>query len=142
MIRKMETKDLDRVMQIWLNGNVDAHNFLPKSYWLGHYSSVKKALLDAEVYVYEEDKKIQGFVGMLGDYLAGIFVDKNCRSMGIGKKLLDHIKKIHPFFSLNVYRQNSRAVHFYLREGLLVAAEGIDEDTAEADYTMSWNGHS
>ena len=141
MIRKMETKDLDRVMQIWLNGNVDAHNFLPKSYWLGHYSSVKKALLDAEVYVYEEDKKIQGFVGCWVIILQEFLLIKTAARWN-REKTLGPYQKDPSLLLIECIRQNSRAVHFYLREGLLVAAEGIDEDTAEADYTMSWNGHS
>ena len=36
---------------------------------------------------------IRGFVGMAGDYLAGIFVDRRSRSMGIGKTLLDYVKE-------------------------------------------------
>lgn len=59
--------------------------------------------------------------------------------MGIGKDLLACIKKNYPAFSLNVYQKNRRAVDFYLREGLSVVAKGIDEDTAESDYTMEWN---
>ena len=89
--------------------------------------------------VYEQDKKIQGFVGMMDDYLAGIFVDKKCRSMGIGKELLECVKENYPVFTLNVYQKNQRAVDFYLREGLSVVSKGFDEDTAEADYTMAWN---
>ena len=42
--------------------------------------------------------------------LAGIFVDSDVRSMGIGKKLLDYIKSIYPAFSLHVYQKNERAV--------------------------------
>ena len=96
--------------------------------------------MQADLYVYEQSGTIQGFVGMTGDFLAGIFVDKKYRSAGIGKSLLEHIKKIYPVFSLNVYQKNQRAVNFYQREGLLISAEGIDEDTAEAEYTMRWNG--
>lgn len=138
MIRKFETKDTGRVMKIWLESNREAHDFVPGDYWLSQYPSVQKQLLEADIYVYEKDKELQGFVGMVDDYLAGIFVDKKYRSMGIGKSLLEHIKKIHPTFSLNVYKKNQRAVDFYLREGLCVVSEGMDKDTAEEDYTMAW----
>lgn len=49
--------------------------------------------LEANMETYEQDKKIQGFVGMMDDYLAGIFVDKKCRSMGTGKALLECVKE-------------------------------------------------
>lgn len=139
MIRKFERSDTERVMQIWLTGNEDAHSFIPKAYWRFNFSAVQEQILQAEVFVYEKDGEIQGFVGMMGDYLAGIFVDKKYRSRGIGKGLLACVKKNHPMFSLHVYQKNRRAVDFYLREGLSIVSKGIDEDTAETDYTMVWN---
>lgn len=138
MIRKFEIKDTKRVMEIWLESNIEAHDFVPGDYWLSQYQSVEEQLLLADIYVYEWDQVIQGFVGMTDDYLAGIFVDKDCRSMGIGKALLERVKKNYPAFSLNVYQKNRRAVDFYLREGLSVASKGMDENTAQADYTMTW----
>ncbi len=139
MIRKFEMKDTKQVMQIWLDVNMDAHNFVQGDYWLLNYQSVQKQLLQADIFVYEQDEEIQGFVGMTDDYLAGIFVDKKCRSMGIGKELLECVKQNYPVFSLNVYQKNRRAVDFYLREGLFIISKGIDEDTSETDYTMVWN---
>lgn len=139
MIRKFEKKDTERVMQIWLEVNIETHDFVPSKYWLSQYQSVQKQILQADIYVYEQDKEIQGFVGMMDDYLAGIFVDKKCRSMGIGKSLLECVKKNYPAFSLNVYQKNRRAVNFYLREGLSIVSKEIDEDTGETDYTMAWN---
>lgn len=139
MIRKFEKKDTERVMQIWLEVNIETHDFVPSKYWLSQYQSVQKQILQADIYVYEQDKEIQGFVGMMDDYLAGIFVDKKCRSMGIGKSLLECAKKNYPAFSLNVYQKNRRAVNFYLREGLSIVSKEIDEDTGETDYTMAWN---
>ena len=139
-IRKFEKKDTEQVMRIWLDGNIETHGFVPEAYWMSHFPLVQEQLLQADLYVYEQSGTIQGFVGMTGDFLAGIFVDKKYRSAGIGKSLLEHIKKIYPAFSLNVYQKNQRAVNFYQREGLLISAEGIDEDTAEAEYTMRWNG--
>lgn len=126
-------------MQIWLEVNMETHDFVTSDYWLSQYQSVQEQLLQADIYVYERDREIQGFVGMTDDYVAGIFVDKKCRSMGIGKSLLECVKKKHSAFSLNVYQKNQRAVDFYLREGLSVVSEGIDEDTAERDYTMVWS---
>ena len=139
MIRKFEKKDTERVMQIWLEVNIETHYIVPSKYWLSQYQSVQKQILQADIYVYEQDKEIQGFVGMMDDYLAGIFVDKKCRSMGIGKSLLECVKKNYPAFSLNVYQKNRRAVNFYLREGLSIVSKEIDEDTGETDYTMAWN---
>lgn len=139
MIRKMRPCDLERVMKIWLEGNCDAHPFVPQGYWQANAPEVRRQLLQAEVFVWEEDGAVLGFAGMQEDYLAGIFVDRGSRSKGVGKQLLDAVKETHDFVSLCVYVENRGAVRFYLREGLTTVAEGIDELTGNREYTMRWN---
>lgn len=74
VIRKMQKTERDRVAEIWLEGNIAAHDFIPAHYWERNFEFVKKALTQAEVYVYEEDAAIQGFIGLSGAYIEGIFV--------------------------------------------------------------------
>ncbi|HIZ54692.1 MAG TPA: N-acetyltransferase [Firmicutes bacterium] len=142
MIRKFEACDIEQVMRIWVKGNIEAHDFIPREYWEAHIPVVREQLLQAEAYVYETDGEIQGFIGMQGDYLAGIFVEKQSRSRGIGKQLLHYVKNIHSVLSLNVYQKNRRAVKFYQQEGFSVVSEDMDEATGQMDYTMSWNSRN
>lgn len=137
MIRKYQKEDIKRIMQIWLQVNIEAHSFVEKEYWIKNYSMVESQISQAEVYVYEEKGKIKGFIGITNDYIAGIFVDKEYQSMGIGKKLLDYIKKYHSNLSLSVYKENKRAVDFYKREKFKIVSEEIEE-TGNAEYTMEW----
>lgn len=138
MIRKFQESDAGQVMQIWLSGNKDAHPFIPKEYWEANFEMVQDQLLQAEVFVYNMHGEIQGFIGIVDGYIAGIFMDKKYRSLGVGKKLLDHVKSKYPSLSLSVYQKNNRAIAFYFREGFSVLAEKIDEATGEAEYTMVW----
>ena len=62
MIRKYQKSDLDALMQIWLEGNLDAHDFIDPSYWHDNYELVKKELPNAQLYVDEEEGEIAGFV--------------------------------------------------------------------------------
>lgn len=133
-----DARDLDQVMELWLNGNIEAHDFIPRNYWESNAPMVREQLLQAEIYVYETDGKILGFVGLQGDYLAGIFVDRHARSMGIGGQLIHYVQKIRRTLTLNVYRKNQRAMEFYLREGFSVLSEDIDEATGETDIVLSW----
>ena len=34
--------------------------------------------------------------------------------------------------------ENTRAIHFYQREGFEIQNEGLDEATGEKDYVMTW----
>lgn len=139
MIRKFQEADTRQVMQIWLSSNIDAHPFVPKEYWESNFEMVQDQLVQAEVYVYEIEKSIQGFIGIVDGYIAGIFVDKKCRSCGIGRQLLTYVKQVYPALTLGVYQKNSRAIEFYHREGFSVMSEQIDKETGEREYTMGWN---
>ena len=140
MIRKFESRDLDAVMQIWLHGNLDAHAFVPADFWTGHFDMVRDMLPQAELYVHEDadTRQIDGFIGLTGNHIEGIFVAKAARSKGVGKALLEYAKSRKPSLGLSVYQKNERALAFYRREQFVVQSEGIDEDTNEADIQMLW----
>lgn len=138
MIRKLEKTDINRVADIWLNTNLKAHDFIPAQYWKSNYEAVKEMLPQAEVYVYEDEKKIQGFIGMNGEYIEGIFVSEEAQSQGIGRHLLDYVKGKKSKLLLNVYQKNTRAIDFYQREGFKIQREGLDEANNEKEYEMEW----
>ena len=139
MIRKLQNVDINKVVDIWLKTNLEAHDFIPGQYWTSNYEAVKKMLPQAEVYVYEDNKIIQGFVGVRDEYIEGIFVSGKMQSHGIGKALLDYIKDKKARLQLNVYQKNVRAISFYQREGFTIQFEGLDEFTGEKEYVMEWN---
>ena len=62
MIRKLLNGDIDRVADIWLKTNLKAHYFISNQYWKSNYELVKEMMSQSEVYVFEADKMIQGFV--------------------------------------------------------------------------------
>ena len=99
---------------------------------------MKEMMSQSEVYVYEDDKMIQGFVGLNDEYIEGIFVSDEMQSCGIGKLLLDYIKDKKVSLRLNVYQKNARAISFYQREGFTIQCEGLDEATGEKEYTMAY----
>lgn len=138
MIREFTNNDLDVVMKIWLDTNTNAHDFIPASYWQGHVEEVKRLLPEADVFVYETNGNIQGFIGLSENYIAGIFIDSNCQSQGIGRSLLEHAKKIRSELFLHVYKRNTGAVKFYEREGFIKVKEQTSEDTGEAEFAMEW----
>ena len=92
---------------------------------------------EAAIYVYEENS-IKGFAGLSGNFIAGLFVETDSHSKGIGKALLDHIKGIRKELILHVYKKNERAVRFYIREGFFIEGEQIDINTNETELVMKW----
>ena len=138
MIRKLQKTDVIKVADIWLDSNIKAHDFIPAQYWKSNFELVKELLLQATVYVYEHNQEIQGFIGLNDEYVEGIFVSDEMQSQGIGKLLLNFVKEKKTKLYLNVYQKNTRAIHFYQREGFEIQREGLDEVTGEKDYVMVW----
>ncbi len=138
MIRKLRKTDLHEVAYIWLHTNKKAHDFIAETYWDEHFEMVEGMLGDAEIYVFEEQGQIKGFVGLDGEYIAGIFVREKEQSLGIGKQLLDFVKSLKGQLKLNVYQKNERAIKFYTREQFEIQDEQTDEATGEAEYLMLW----
>lgn len=141
MIRKFKEDDLNTVMQIWFDTNIKAHHFISRQYWIDNYEMVKDILPKKEIYVYEDDNtnQINGFIGLMDNYIAGIFVNKNNQSRGIGKQLLDYVKEIKETLNLSVYQKNIRAISFYQREQFVIQFEHIDNDNNEKEFIMIWS---
>lgn len=138
IIKKFHLRDEKQLLDLWLDTNLDVHDFVDKKYWRDNFEYVKKAFLKAEIYTAKEAREILGFIGLNGSYIEGLFVKKHSRSKGIGQKLLNKAKEINPVLSLNVYLKNEKAQKFYLREGFFIKNKNIDENTGEAQYFMIW----
>lgn len=138
MIRDFRKEDIDKVMQLWLNTNIQAHSFIDDKYWQDNFKDVKEMMPQATIYVYEENGEIQAFIGLMEGFIAGIFVASDFQSKGIGKLLLDYSKEKNKELSLCVYKKNNRALNFYLKEGFTISTEQVDENTNEEEYVMKW----
>lgn len=139
MIRVLEEKDVDTVAKIWLETNIKAHDFIASNYWKEHYEIIKDMFLQAEIYVYEIEKEIMGFIGLDKEYIEGIFALDQYQKRGIGKALLNHVKAKKEHLSLNVYQKNLNAILFYQREDFCIQYEDVDKNTGEKEYRMVWN---
>lgn len=138
MIRKFNINDLDKIMEIWLNTNITAHNFIDENYWKNNFLLVKNMMPKSTIYVCEANNIIVGFIGILDKYIAGIFVENSFQSKGIGKKLLDYAKKQNDELTLSVYENNNRAINFYNKELFYKVSENLDENTNEVEINMKW----
>lgn len=138
MIRKYEKNDLERIMEIWLSSNIEAHGFIRSEYWRERFAYAAEAIPRAEVYVALRGDGIAGFIGLNEGHIEGIFVDGGCRSQGVGKSLIDFAKGLYPRLSLCVYEKNIRAADFYRREGFLPVRKKPDISTGEPEILMRW----
>lgn len=129
---------LDEVADIWLSSNLEAHAFIDPMYWKNYYDGAKKAISKAELFIFESDGHVKGFLGMDGNYIAGLFVSAKFRDQGIGSQLIAAAKSTHSVLTLSVYEKNSRAYRFYIQQGFHEISHDLDEVTDEFAVRMKW----
>lgn len=139
MIRKNTEDDLDKILDIWLNASIKAHDFVAAEFWQSQLENMRNIYLPAaETYVYEMESGVVGFYALHQDNLAAIFVAPECQGQGIGKQLLDHAKTRRRVLTLTVYKENQASCQFYLSQGFSVLNEQLDDHTGQPEYVMRW----
>lgn len=132
-------KDLDNIMKIWLETNIDAHDFIDESYWKSNFDLVKTLLPDSDLNIYFEDKTPLGFIGVMDGHIAGIFINKEDQAKGIGKILLDFAKSKYSSLTLDVYADNRKAYNFYLKNGFQEISSAMDKENNRLEIRMCWS---
>ena len=138
MIRDYKSSDLESRINIWYQENITAHSFIKKEYWEKNYKLVKNAIPAAKIFVYEQNGEIIGFIGITGNYIAGIFVKQQYHNCGIGTLLIKKAKEVIPGLYLNVYLKNKSAVKFYKRHGFTIIKTLRNYETLEKEHVMFW----
>jgi len=141
MITKLNSfsdRDLEQLAQIWLNGNLQAHSFIPAQYWKNQFVNIKKMLPEANIFVYRNNETIIGFLGELDGYIAGLFVDMNYRNQVVCRRLINYLKQINDKLTLSVYVDNINAVNFYENKDFIIDSVGMDTETDSKEYHMIW----
>ncbi|OYU03873.1 MAG: GNAT family N-acetyltransferase [Pseudomonas sp. PGPPP1] len=75
-----------------------------------------------EVWVYEDQNGIAGYIATGASNVEMLFIDPDRRGQGIGRQLLDHVRARHDTLTVDVNEQNPQAVGFYLHYGFIQVA--------------------
>ena len=138
-IRNLKNSDIETVVELWYNTSIQAHNFISPDYWEENKKAMVEIYLpNSETHLAISNNKIVGFVAMVDDFLAALFVQSNMQGQGIGNNLLCYIKERRETIQLKIYKINSNSVHFYKKQGFDVLSDEIDKNTNEIEYLMEW----
>ncbi|SFK61237.1 putative acetyltransferase [Halobacillus dabanensis] len=138
-IRRSKETELNRLVDIWYEGSIIAHDFIENDYWESQRNEMREKYLPmAETYVISDEKEVVGFISMVDNYLAALFIHVNHQGEGYGQRLLNYIKKQKNIIQLKVYEKNSQAVNFYLKNGFAIKEKLLDERTTEGELLMRW----
>ena len=138
-IRRLEFREVEQIVDIWYEASVRAHDFISSVYWEENKEIMAiKYIPESETYIVTENNTIEGFVSMVDNYLAAIFVKPDRQRLGFGKALLGYVKGKRSEILLKVYKKNSGSVRFYLSQGFKELKEEVDSGTGEIEIVMEW----
>lgn len=138
-IRKLVSEDIDIVVELWYRTSIIAHDFIPNDYWRNNKQAMAfEYLPNSETYLAIENGEIVGFVAMIENFLAAIFVDNKIQGQGIGKSLLNFVKHKRAKIQLNVYEKNIKSIDFYKGQGFILQSINQEEKTGEDEFLMEW----
>ena len=133
-------RDINAIMEIWLESNAETHAFIPRSHWESEVEAAQEGILSAEALVFEDGPDdIVGFACVADDRLEALFVREDRRGQGVGRELLDEAKSGHDSLDLEVYIQNPRAFSFFKREGFDQHGVMADPATLKMRAMMRWS---
>src|SRR5699024_11868280 len=80
-IRSNKKTEVNQLVKIWYEGSLIAHDFIDKNYWKSQQTEMEEKYIPmSETYVVSNEKDIVGFVSMMDNYLAALFIDVTHRS--------------------------------------------------------------
>nr|WP_107987611.1 GNAT family N-acetyltransferase [Breoghania corrubedonensis] len=128
-IRPYAASDMKILSSIWFNASLEAHAFLGEDLLRRQRVLIEKTYLEeAEVWVACVDGAPVGFIGLLGAFIGGLFVDPSAQGQGIGRALVAHARARKGELSLEVYAENVRACAFYRRLGFSETERRVRDD--------------
>jgi putative acetyltransferase len=112
--------DRERALEIWLAASRLAHPFLGEATLQRQLTLVSDVYLaDADIRVAVVDARVQGFIGLLGAFIGGLFVAPEAHRLGIGRALIENAATTEGALTVEVYAQNQGALAFYAAQGFV-----------------------
>src|SRR5690606_24380500 len=109
-IRLSTEKEWGHLAELWLRISLEAHNFVDSSYWISKKADMEETYLPhSQTYVCLDQGQIVGFISMVDDYLAALFVAENFQGKGYGRRMLEFVKQGRDMITLKVFVKNASA---------------------------------
>jgi GNAT superfamily N-acetyltransferase len=139
VIRRGAAEDIGTVAELYARSFATL-TFLPVLHTVEEHRRWFATVLERdELWVYEDDGGVAGFMMLGADVLEYLFLEPRVFRRGIGTALLELAKERRPAgFTLWTFQQNEGARAFYERHGLeairFTDGEGNEERTPDVQY--------
>lgn len=130
MIREYKPDDIEQLLDVWYRASKVAHPFLTEEFLESEKIQIQYMYIDqTETWIYETGKKLIGFVAMIENDVAALFVDPDEHRKGIGRLLLDHVINNRNLLTVDVFKENRIGINFYKKYGFEFVKEKMHIET-------------
>jgi putative acetyltransferase len=122
--RPSQTKDLDRLYDVWHASVIATHDFLDHSDLNNICVQVKNDYLpnNSLLIAVDDQDGVIGFMGMNGHEIESLFIDPTYRGHGLGRAFIEVAAVKSTCLEVGVNAQNKQAIAFYEAIGFSVYA--------------------
>ncbi len=139
-INNISEKEIPEIVDIWYEVSLQAHAFVPNDYWKKNKDQMSRKYIPmSETFKATDGDNILGFISLLDEYLAAIFVKSEYQGRGIGSQLLNYAMSLRNKLQLKVFCKNKKSVQFYKSKGFSVISESKHNETGEDELFMQWH---
>lgn len=132
MFRKIKVTDYPRLIEIWESAVLHTHDFLKEEDFLYYKKQLPVYFQYVTLIGFEQDGVLVGFMGVAEGNLEMLFIDNDCRGVGVGKRLVEYAIAHLKVTKVDVNEQNTQAVGFYKHIGFrLLSRSELDGEGKE-----------
>lgn len=136
-IREYHQADLNDLMSAWESANALAHPFLTGDFVDKVRHDIPNLYLpNTDTWVAEHNKKVIGFIALMGNEVAAIFVDTQFHGLGAGKLLMDKAHSFHPSLEVEVFEDNTIGRKFYSSYGFELIKKSLHEPSGKQVWRL------
>lgn len=141
-IRKYRESDSEDVLSSWENASRLAHPFLTEDLIDATRKNIPIVLLPkAETWVSENEGLVIGFICLIGNEVAALFVQPKFHGIGAGRALVDKARDLYGDLEVDVFEVNTIGLEFYLKYGFVPFLEKMHETTNQKVIRLKFNAN-
>lgn len=144
-IRRAVAEDAAEVARVFIASQAEALPFLRTLHTDGETVAfiTEDVFAKDDVWVAVENERIVGMMALAGTHIDHLYLLPSRYRRGIGTKLIETAKELHPFqLTLYAFQVNMRARSFYEHHGFVPIefGDGSGNEAGEPDVLYEWRG--
>jgi putative acetyltransferase len=130
MIRTYQASDTETILDTWYQATTLAHPFMKEAFLEKDKNNIREIYLpNTLTWVFEKDDQLVGFISMMKNEVAAIFVRPEFHGQAIGTQLLNLVAEKHEELEVEVFEENVIGRSFYKKYGFQFKKRHLHEPT-------------